>query len=1062
MEMPRTRKAVLLLLAATAPTANSAHAATLESGLRYGFSECVDFKRTLYYYRDEEETCATGDSKKIIAKPPVHGLRCDLTCERGYFLGANFSGETPVSGCEKCDKGQYSLGGGKLYSKRTNAWSDPLPIDIHTDCVTRNMYTGQWQSNCAPWNASIDGAMISSGENSEIMERYEAARLFSTLRISATFVRDGSITYQFRVDAEAPYDGLVFEVDDTAVTPLISKTDGWNEASFEVAAGSHTFSWDYTKDYQGDEGEDKAFLKVIEIVGTSYSDTFCHPCGGDMTMSGGSICKFCKANEYAAAKSDSELDFTCYKCPEGMVSPKGSIGLDSCVEKRACTADDLVETFTECVDGKRNATFAWSEPRTCDLKLHNSIALPEAQINLSCNTCDLGYTLSEQDTCERCPPGQKLGETNECEQCPAGQVVVNALEFGTGTKDGWSKWPSIMDSVAAKRSGWKLTRHALSFTAHAKGEGEWSRPSRFPVPFNATFVHSGFINLTYELSHVPTFENDGVRAWLELEIRDTDAKSASKDETNTDAGSDDDDDDDNDDDEQLWGDLGGSIAHLAHGSENGTHSEIIHFNVTSRTTKQFTLVLRTTSPAAARMVRAKILHLGFVGTENGGSVTCGSCPAGYEAMSTDDGASADGCRVCPAGTFGKTDNNGVTTCEKCPVNTISAAGATECERCGNNTFSEAGAVSCAAPTTLTVDASPTNSSFVTANGATSVSYDLTLLESLVWGNDSFLFGDDMIAVRAKDQLSVAPVVPNGGIKIDTSHKVFVGLFRPVDKSWKSQLMGQIVEEHVDAARDFPYVIELTMLNPRDAGNFFIQNTGRYGQVECAAPAQWKASSGGSRMEIVPLSNGGGVQVHYTGGSICRNGQAASTEINFVCDPNAGTTVAPSATSRDEETCTTKITWSTAYACPICEAAYFNELRSACSSGQQSITYNNVQPCYGGKRPSSVPVATCNEVVLDTKAMYTVYAVISVVGIIVLLLMAAIFVTHRKYLTAYNEYMYLKGKMPTSVSTKEDGSKETTFEFANNSNTAHASPVPGRDDETKEEEDEGIEMNVRSV
>lgn len=62
-------------------------------------------------------------------------------------------------------------------------------------------------------------------------------------------------------------------------------------------------------------------------------------------------------------------------------------------------------------------------------------------------------------------------------------------------------------------------------------------------------------------------------------------------------------------------------------------------------------------------------------------------------------------------------------------------------------------------------------------------------------------------------------------------------------------------------------------------------------------------------------------------------------------------------------------------------------------------------------------------------------------------------------------MYLKGKMPTSVATKEDGSKETTFEFANNSNTAHGSPIPfGGSEEKKDEEDDndGIEMNVRSA
>lgn len=68
-------------------------------------------------------------------------------------------------------------------------------------------------------------------------------------------------------------------------------------------------------------------------------------------------------------------------------------------------------------------------------------------------------------------------------------------------------------------------------------------------------------------------------------------------------------------------------------------------------------------------------------------------------------------------------------------------------------------------------------------------------------------------------------------------------------------------------------------------------------------------------------------------------------------------------------------------------------------------------------------------------------------------------------------MYLKGKMPTSVAVKEDGSKETTFEFSNNSHSVSESPgapaTRGRfvgEDEKKEEEeeDDGIEMNVRSV
>lgn len=61
--LPKTMAALLPLL-----LANLAGAITLESGLKYGFSECVDYTRTLFYYSDEEATCSTHDAKKVIAK----------------------------------------------------------------------------------------------------------------------------------------------------------------------------------------------------------------------------------------------------------------------------------------------------------------------------------------------------------------------------------------------------------------------------------------------------------------------------------------------------------------------------------------------------------------------------------------------------------------------------------------------------------------------------------------------------------------------------------------------------------------------------------------------------------------------------------------------------------------------------------------------------------------------------------------------------------------------------------------------------------------------------------
>lgn len=236
--------------------------------------------------------------------------------------------------------------------------------------------------------------MISSGNNSEVLETYGASRLFSTLRITATYVRNGSITFQYRVDAEKPYDGLVFVIDDISQGKLVSETNGWVEVTHDVAAGSHTFTWEYTKDFANDVGADKADIKVIELVGTSYSDASCHPCSSGVTMSGGTICAFCKENEYAAPISESELDFKCYSCPENTVAPKGSIGNTSCIRLNACTTEDLVESFSNCTQGTHTITYQWSEPATCKPELTESISLPPPVKDLTCTSCNSGYYYS--------------------------------------------------------------------------------------------------------------------------------------------------------------------------------------------------------------------------------------------------------------------------------------------------------------------------------------------------------------------------------------------------------------------------------------------------------------------------------------------------------------------------------------------------------------------------------------------------------------------------------------------------------------------------------------------
>jgi hypothetical protein len=195
---------------------------------------------------------------------------------------------------------------------------------------------------------------------------------------------------------------------------------------------------------------------------------------------------------------------------------------------------------------------------------------------------------------------------------------------------------------------------------------------------------------------------------------------------------------------------------------------------------------------------------------------------------------------------------------------------------------------------------------------------------------------------------------------------------------------------------------------------------RYGLLIIAGLCiqQWRVMSGGNMLALDPATNGSGLTVTYTGGSSCKKGRTVSTTLRFICDlkagtlpqflivhrpalahpfpVNSGTPDRPTKMKLDNDGCKLDMEWRTAYACPMCQASYFDEAKTTCSAGTQSISYTRKLPCYGGMQPASVPVTTCSDVVLDTQALYTAYAAISVVAFVILLLLVGILIIHRKY------------------------------------------------------------------
>lgn len=86
----------------------------------------------------------------------------------------------------------------------------------------------------------------------------------SQLDLSHTSIDGGIFSFYAMVSSENGYDFLVFYIDDLEQDRW-SGEQGWQEHSYEITPGYHTFTWLYTKDYSVDGGLDDARIDYIML-----------------------------------------------------------------------------------------------------------------------------------------------------------------------------------------------------------------------------------------------------------------------------------------------------------------------------------------------------------------------------------------------------------------------------------------------------------------------------------------------------------------------------------------------------------------------------------------------------------------------------------------------------------------------------------------------------------------------------------------------------------------------------------------------------------------------------
>jgi hypothetical protein len=74
----------------------------------------------------------------------------------------------------------------------------------------------------------------------------------------------GQVSFYRKVSSENGFDELIFYIDGVEKGRWSGEQD-WEEMSFQITPGTHTFKWEYKKDWLSSNGEDAAYIDNINI-----------------------------------------------------------------------------------------------------------------------------------------------------------------------------------------------------------------------------------------------------------------------------------------------------------------------------------------------------------------------------------------------------------------------------------------------------------------------------------------------------------------------------------------------------------------------------------------------------------------------------------------------------------------------------------------------------------------------------------------------------------------------------------------------------------------------------
>ncbi|WP_299452085.1 C10 family peptidase [uncultured Microscilla sp.] len=146
-----------------------------------------------------------------------------------------------------------------------NPQTNPAPktaIDFETTDFSQEAFSFSGTNNDFKWEVT----QVATGyaAKSQTITHNEKV----SMSITKTFGENGAVFFDRKVSSEGNYDFLEFYVDGQLQEKWSGNVD-WSRVNFSVAAGEHTLTWTYNKDYSVSSGDDAAWVDNIELVGVN-------------------------------------------------------------------------------------------------------------------------------------------------------------------------------------------------------------------------------------------------------------------------------------------------------------------------------------------------------------------------------------------------------------------------------------------------------------------------------------------------------------------------------------------------------------------------------------------------------------------------------------------------------------------------------------------------------------------------------------------------------------------------------------------------------------------------